>query len=327
MRVDLTGPTPRAFMIPTMRPSCQDGVLIANGMLYWAPWMCTCPSSIFGHLGLAPSGENNVSTVDSVDARLEKGAGDVVVTKDFAVHPGDWNMYCGNNQRLCKVSAKLPDHLKLLWAYEPSTAVRATAPVAAGGCVFSGNTAGVVSALNAKDGKLVWKSYTGGQVVFPPAVWNGRIYAGSSDGWVYAWEAATGRLLWRFRAAPLGRRINVLGKLSSTWPVAGGVVVNNGIVYAAAGMADYDGLYVYALDAISGKSKWTNDNPMNGVNLQGALALNADGSRLYFHSVFSNNQAEYDLQTGKRLTPYVHTDNNIGGGYAGPFEASARVWF
>lgn len=63
------------------------------------------------------------------------------------------------------------------------------------------------------------------------------MYVGSADGHVYAFEAAMGRLLWEFRAAPPHRWIPVFGKLSSTWPVAGGVIVDKGIVYAAAGKA------------------------------------------------------------------------------------------
>ena len=43
-----------------------------------------------------------------------------------------------------------------------------------------------------------------------------------------------------FRAAPAQRLIPVFGRLSSNWPVAGGVVAKDGVVYAAAGITDYD---------------------------------------------------------------------------------------
>ena len=111
-----------------------------------------------------------------------------------------------------------------------------TAPVVAGGVVFIGDRAGLVQAIDA-DGQQKWKAYTGGAVYFPPAAARGRVYAGSADGWVYAFEAATGRRLWRFRIGPANRRIPVYGKLISTWPVAGGVLVHKGVVYAAAGIA------------------------------------------------------------------------------------------
>ena len=62
-----------------------------------------------------------------------------------------------------------------------------------------------------------------------------------------------------FRAAPLERKIPVYGSLSSTWPVGGGVLVEDGVAYAAAGMANYDGTHVYALDAATGKIRWQNN--------------------------------------------------------------------
>lgn len=74
--------------------------------------------------------------------------------------------------------------------------------------------------------------------------------------------------------------IPVYGKLISTWPVAGGVVVHKGIVYAAAGIAHYDCTYVVALDAVTGEVKWYNDESgalsekvNSGISLQGDLSI------------------------------------------------------
>ena len=134
----------------------------------------------------------------------------------------------------------------------------------------------------------------------------GRIYAGSADGCVYAFEAATGRRLWRFRVGPAARRIPVYGKLISTWPVSGGVLVHNGAVYAAAGIAHYDGTYVVALDAVTGKVKWYNDQSgtlsekvNSGVSLQGSLSIRND--ELCFEGGGVYQMARYDLETGKCL--------------------------
>ena len=92
-----------------------------------------------------------------------------------------------------------------------------------------------------------------GNIRFPPTIWQGRALVGSGDGFVYAFEAKTGRTLWRFRAAPVERRIPVYGQLLSTWPVASGVLVQDGVAYAAAGIVNYDGTHVYALDAATGR--------------------------------------------------------------------------
>jgi outer membrane protein assembly factor BamB len=88
--------------------------------------------------------------------------------------------------------------------------------------------------------------------------------------------------------------------------VAGGVVVADGVVYAAAGIAHYDGTYVYALDAASGRVKWCNDSSGSlsekvdcGISLQGHLYL-ADGE-LRFLGGGAYETARYDLSTGRCL--------------------------
>jgi outer membrane protein assembly factor BamB len=133
---------------------------------------------------------------------------------------------------------------------------------------------------------------------------------GSADGCVYAFEAASGRQLWRFRVGPAPRRIPVYGKLISTWPVAGGVVVEDGIVYAAAGIAHYDGTHVVALDAITGEVKWHNgssgtlsEKVKSGISLQGDLRIRRGELRFLGGGVYET--ARYNLKTGQCLNaPY-----------------------
>jgi len=187
--------------------------------------------------------------------------------------------------------------------------------------VFVGRHNGSLQTLDAAGGEPKWEAYTSGCVFFPPAVWEGRVYLGSADGHVYAFEAATGRLLWKFRAAPVQRRIPVFGKLISTWPVAGGVVVEKGLVYAAAGIAHYDGTHVYALDAVTGEVKWYNDTSgklspgvNSGVSLQGGLYL--AGGQLRFSGGNACPLASYDLKTGKcTSTP----NQRVGSGFRTAF--------
>jgi outer membrane protein assembly factor BamB len=172
--------------------------------------------------------------------------------------------------------------------------------------VFFGDRNGVLRAVGEADGQLRWQAYTSGAIYFPPAYEDGRLFVGAADGRVYAYEASSGRRLWTFRAAPADRWIPVYGKLISTWPVSGGVVVQNGVVYAAAGIAHYDGTHVYALDAVSGNVKWNNDTSgatsekiNHGVSLQGSLTIR-DGE-LRFVGGGVHEEARYNLATGKCL--------------------------
>ena len=75
--------------IAPMRPPCQDGVVIANGMLYWGPWMCGCPLSFYGHVALAPAGDYR-SPPGTQESRLEPGEGDPQAVQKLVVQPGDW---------------------------------------------------------------------------------------------------------------------------------------------------------------------------------------------------------------------------------------------
>jgi outer membrane protein assembly factor BamB len=299
----------QATHIATMRPPCPDGVIIANGMFYWGPWMCQCPLSLYGHVARAPAGDfrslgdfGGLGGPNADGSRLEPGEGDPAVVEKLPIARGDWPCSRGDNHRSGVTSVALADRVQWQWWLQPSSPARPTAPVAAGDMVFLGDDRGVLRAVDANNGKVRWQAYTAGAIFQSPAVWEGRVYVGSADGRVYAFEAATGRRLWTFRAAPADRWIPVYGKLHSTWPVAGGVVVDNGVLYAAAGIANYDGTHVYALDAITGKLKWHNDSSgslseaREGVSLQGELSLR-DGA-LCFPGGTMCATASYDLKTG-----------------------------
>ncbi len=100
--------------------------------------------------------------------------------------------------------------------------------------------------------------------------------------------------------------IPVYGLLSSTWPVASGVLIEDGTVYAAAGIANFDGTYVYALDAVTGQIKWQNNTSghldrqaRTGVSVQGHLLLHND--KLYMPGGTSVSPAVYNAADGTCL--------------------------
>ncbi|MFH1268089.1 MAG: PQQ-binding-like beta-propeller repeat protein, partial [Planctomycetota bacterium] len=276
VRIDTA--TNSAQHIAPMRPPCQDGVIISGGFLYWGPWMCGCQLSFYGHICLGPAGDFNYRPgLD--DSRLEPGSGDPASIAPFEIEPGDWPAAGGDSGRTSVTEVAVPRQVKQAWTFQLPSAAHPTAPIAAGNTVFVADRTGVVRALGA-DGNEQWKAHTAGAIYYPPAVAEGRVYVGSADGRVYCFEAASGRRLWSFRVAPKERLIPVYGKLISTWPVSGGVVVEDGVVYAAAGIAHYDGTHVVALDAATGEVKWYNDTSgtlseqvNSGVSLQGDLYL------------------------------------------------------
>jgi outer membrane protein assembly factor BamB len=322
--VRVVAETNAAQHIAPMRPPCQDGVLISNGMLYWGPWMCGCQLSAYGHIGVAPAGDFEFRP--GLDAsRIEYRADRLRDVTPLEIRPGDWPAFCGDNARRFRSDIDFPESLDVSWAATIMPDMIPTAPVTAGDLLFAGDRSGVLQAWDVNTGQLRWQAYTAGPVFAAPAVDQGRVFVGSGDGRVYAFEAATGRPLWRFRAAPANRWIAVYGQLMSTWPVAGGVVVQDGVLYAAAGIHHYDGIHVYALDAVTGDVRWYNDSSgstcelvNHGVSLQGELSI-VDGE-LRFLGGGVHETARYDLVTGTCL-------NESPGGVSSRFPTAYYAYY
>ncbi|MEX0703310.1 MAG: PQQ-binding-like beta-propeller repeat protein [Planctomycetales bacterium] len=320
LRIELSGEGARAQRMPVMRPGCHDGVLASNGQLYWGPWMCACNLSLVGIISLAPAGDFDFEQPAKEAERLERAVEtETAEVAPFPIDERDWPTYRADNARRAGTPVAVAAAVRELWATggaDRRTDRRSvlrdapqepTAPVAAGGLVFISGTDGAVRALDTASGAPKWTAYTGGPVYYPPALWDGRLYVGSGDGYVHAFEAATGRPLWRFRAAPIERRIPVYGRLSSNWPVASGVLVDEGVVYAAAGIAQSDGTHVYALDAVSGGVKWQNNrsgrlalgDELRGVSVQGHLLLH--DAKLHLAGGNVASPAIYDARNGDCL--------------------------
>jgi hypothetical protein len=305
VRLDTASRNPQ--WVSPMRAQCQDGVTIANGLLYWWPSVCDCNLSLYGITCLGAAGDFDYYPEATAESRLEKGGGDPNPAGEAqAVTSADWPTLRANNQRTAASRVEIPEKSRLLWTFTPRNSHAPTAPTAAGGLVYLGGSDGIVRALDAATGTLSWSACTGGGIRMPPTLWEGRAFVGSGDGWAYAFDARNGRKLWRFRAAPEIRMIPVYGRLSSTWPVASGVLIEDGIAYLAAGIVNYDGTYVFALDARTGGIVWQNNASghldraaRTGVSVQGHLLLH-DG-KLHLAGGCAVSPAVYDLEDGKCL--------------------------
>ena len=298
---DIRSAKPKQGLISPMRPACQDGVVVANGRFYWGPWICRCDTTQIGVINLGPAGSFDFAA-KAVEADRLAGAGSA---EGAAAAAADWPTYRRNNARIARTSVAVGTNVSLKWAFAPPGGSVSTAPIVVGDTAYVSGDSGIVRALDVASGKVKWTAYTGGAVKYPPTYWKGKIYVGSGDGSVYCLAAASGKTLWRFRAAPAERRIPVYGQLLSTWPVGSGVLVENGVAYAAAGITNYDGTHVYALDAETGKIRWQNHTSghlheggeESGAGVQGHFLLH-DGA-LYMSGGNLVPLAKYDLATGR----------------------------
>ncbi|MEZ6072679.1 MAG: PQQ-binding-like beta-propeller repeat protein [Pirellulales bacterium] len=284
-----------------VRPSCNDGVVAANGLLYMGPWACDCNLALMGRVVMCSAGDFDFQRQGpSEPERWEASDG----TPSLVVDDGDWSTYRGSSTRGASTSAAISRDVGRLWTSSSAGAVNLTPVTTAAGLIFTAGDDGAVRAVDAMTGRQVWRYDTAGPIRQSPTIADGRAYVGSGDGYVYCLDAATGSALWRYRVAPIERRIPVYDSLSSTWPVHSGVLVRDGVVYAAAGIIDYDGTYVVALDAESGQLVWENDDtghldPLlrKGVSAQGFLTT--AGGRLWLAGGNVISPASYDLATGE----------------------------
>ncbi|MCP4784924.1 MAG: PQQ-binding-like beta-propeller repeat protein [Fuerstiella sp.] len=146
-----------------------------------------------------------------------------------------------------------------------------------------------VKAYDAKTGIELWSFYTNGPVRLAPAISGVRACFGSDDGCLYCVELTTGDLHWKHQAVPSQRCLLGNKRLISVWPVRGGPVVADGVVYFAAGVWPFEGVFVYAMEIETGNVLWRNDRlgymfgqqPHNtraigGLAPQGYLLINGD---------------------------------------------------
>ena len=220
----------------------------------------------------------------------------------------DWPAYRADAARSGTTKEKLAFPLHIAWAYtppqppapawpEPGREMHridfdyAFQPVIAGGLVYFGSSSDdTLRALDAATGKLKWRFTAGGPIRFAPHIAGRKCYVASDDGFVYCLDAATGKLVWEFRAAPEARQMVGNGRMISRWPCRSGVLVLDGVAYVTAGIWPAEGVYVYALDAATGKQLWCNDTSgcmfmpyphggafaIGGVAPQGYLAASKD---------------------------------------------------
>jgi len=328
-----------------LRGICQYGVMPANGYIYIPPNPCQCFNLIKVDGFYALCATNSLDSMETSNGQnLEKGpayssvknrsSGSNQVAKERTegliwqppIYPSEaeeWSTYRGNITRSgsTPIYIGVPTKLKVLWqadigvpslsrsasARDLAEASKLSAPTAADGKVFvSSVDAHTVYALNADSGEKHWQFTANGRVDSPPTIYEGLCIFGSGDGSVYCLKASDGELAWRFKAANVDKRIIANNRLESVWPIHGSVLVQDGIVYFAAGRSSYldGGIRLYGLDVYSGKKlheATVSSTPVypgkKGAQGTGALPdiLISDGKRINMRQVqFDKRLEQFD---------------------------------
>ena len=249
----------------------------------------------------------------------------------------DWPTYRYNGKRSGVTPANLPAKLFAQWTFQSLHAPRTAWPlpgeetprmhtdrayhvVAAGNTIYFGNNVdNHVHAHDTRSGKRKWSFATDGSVRFAPFVSEERIYFGSDDGHIYCVDAEKGTQIWKYRPGPSGERIIGRGRMASLWPVRTGVLVEDGVLYAAAGIFPHEGLYIVALNIKTGRPVWLNDTvgdqawglQYGGAAPQGYIVASSD--TVYIPAGRSMPVA-FDKRTGK-FKKFLSGGGKIGGSW------------
>ena len=249
----------------------------------------------------------------------------------------DWPMWRYDHERTAESPQQLSEELELLWVRELPDPIpafndvrlqfdRSYEPVVKGKRLFlASGRDDCVTAYDTDSGKQLWRFYANGPVRLAPVAWQGRVLFGSDDGVFYCLRASTGQLAWQFKAVPSDRKLIGNKRLISVWPIRGGPVVKDGRVYFAAGVWPFEGVFIYCLDAESGRKIWLNDSsghiygqqPHNAVAIGGIAPqgyLLIDGEDLVVPS--SNAYpGRFDLRTGKLKEFNLPAAGRLPGGW------------
>ena len=221
----------------------------------------------------------------------------------------DWPTYAHDNQRSGITTEELSPPLNQAWVFEPAfqpargwplnvngygawknapnvnyddasqvVAVGSTAYLAASGenCVY---------AIDAVRGEILWTFRTEAAPRLAPTVSNGRVYFGSDDGRVHCLDAETGAPVWHFNAALGDERLLGHGRYGSLWPVRAGVMIDDGCAWFTAGLFPSEGVFLYCVDAATGKLKF--QRSLTGTGNDGPSPQGyplADSSSIYLTS-------------------------------------------
>jgi hypothetical protein len=232
----------------------------------------------------------------------------------------DWPMWRYDSGRTAESPDELPAKLDLLWQRslpKPEPAFndvrlqfdRGYEPVIKDGRIFlASGREDSVTAYDTTTGRQLWRFIANGPVRLAPVAWKDQVLFGSDDGYFYSVSASSGKLGWKFRSVPSERKLIGNKRLISVWPIRGGAVLKEGRVYFAAGVWPFEGVFIYCLDAATGKKIWLNDSAghlfgqqphdavaLAGIAPQGYLLIEGDELVVPSSNAYPGR---FDLKTG-----------------------------
>jgi quinohemoprotein ethanol dehydrogenase len=165
----------------------------------------------------------------------------------------------GHYSPLSEINADTVKRLGLAWSLDLDVTNSITAPLAIDGVVYLGAGHGIIHAVEARSGKLLWRYDAGAMQangaklrvawgIRGIAFWKDKVYAGTSDGRLIALNAKNGTLAWSVQTVDPKDGATITGAPRA---FSGKVVIG----FAGGDFSPLRG-YVTAYDAETGRQAW-----------------------------------------------------------------------
>ncbi|NRA39721.1 MAG: PQQ-binding-like beta-propeller repeat protein [Planctomycetes bacterium] len=199
----------------------------------------------------------------------------------MAADKGDWPMHGYDAARSASTDHKLPKQLSSAWVFDFGAPLMAWPeeirlqydavhmPIIKSGVMYVGlNNLDMLVAIDMKNGKRKWTYSCNAPIRVAPVAYKDSIIFACDDAHLYSVNAQTGALNWKqYMASGMDDRLQIgNGRIISAWPMRGGPVLDGDTLYVGAGIWPFMGVYIHAIDAKSGKIKWSNIESNNRKN-------------------------------------------------------------
>ncbi len=176
--------------------------------------------------------------------------------------PADWLMIRGDYKAssfspLNQIATQNVNDLRQVWSWamqDGSSLGNDPAPIVHNGVLYVNNAAGVLQALDAKTGELIWENRYGTNAGAPAmrgiTIYGDNVYVTSAEAHLIAFDARTGKIAWD---TTIGDRSK--NQHSTT---SGPLAVNGKLIQGLSGCQTYGGekCFISAYDAKTGKEVW-----------------------------------------------------------------------
>ncbi|MCZ6752813.1 MAG: PQQ-binding-like beta-propeller repeat protein [Acidobacteria bacterium] len=177
--------------------------------------------------------------------------------------PADWLRWRRDNgasgySPLDQVTRENVRNLRLAWAWAMASGLQQPEPIVYRGVMYLPHTHGVVQALDARTGELIWEyrrnlpEGMGEFITRNLAIYQDKIFLTTEDAYLVALDAGTGRLVWEIETGDPGNRLRYTA----------GPIAANGRVFAGLSCGTYTlrACFLSAHDAETGEELWRRES-------------------------------------------------------------------